>query len=69
MLMNVPYVGVVLAAGVFLLGHTINILINTLGAFVHGIRLHYVEYFGTFYEGGGREYRPFMEDRKYTIRR
>jgi V/A-type H+-transporting ATPase subunit I len=43
-----------------------NILINTLGGFVHSLRLHYLEFFGTFYQGGGREFTPFREERKYT---
>jgi V/A-type H+-transporting ATPase subunit I len=27
--------------------------------FLQGIRLHYVEMFGKFYEGGGKKYAPF----------
>ncbi len=26
---------------------------------MHGIRLHYVEFLISFYEGGGSEYRPY----------
>ena len=33
--------------------------INVLGAYVHTNRLQYVEFFGKFYEGGGRAYEPF----------
>lgn len=64
--LGVPYVGLLLAALVFIAGHTINILMNTLGAFVHALRLHYVEFFGTFYPGGGREFIPFRQERRYT---
>lgn len=63
---GIPYIGIVIAAIVFLFGHTINILISSLGAFVHSIRLHYVEHFGTYYAGGGKEFKPFKEERVYT---
>jgi len=54
--------GVVGALGfivVFLFGHTINIGINVLGAYVHVNRLQYVEFFSKFYEGGGKAFKPF----------
>jgi V/A-type H+-transporting ATPase subunit I len=50
---------VVLAALVFVFGHVFNVVINLLGAFVHPARLQFVEFFSKFYEGGGRDYRPF----------
>ncbi|MEN6430890.1 MAG: V-type ATP synthase subunit I, partial [Coriobacteriales bacterium] len=49
----------VLAAAVFVVGHTFNVVINLLGAFVHPARLQFVEFFSKFYEGGGRMYAPF----------
>ena len=64
--LKIPYIGLFVAAFVFIFGHIINILMNALGGFVHALRLHYVEFFGTFYSGGGREFTPFMEDRIYT---
>lgn len=66
MAIDIPWVGIPLAAVVFISGHVINILINSLGAFVHSIRLHYVEHFGTYYVGGGKEFQPFMEERRYS---
>lgn len=50
---------VVAAAAVFVFGHVFNVVINLLGAFVHPARLQFVEFFGKFYEGGGRPYAPF----------
>jgi len=67
--LEIPVIGIVIAAIVFLLGHVINILLNTLGAFIHSLRLQYVEWFGTFYEGGGVMFNPFKENRKYTVLR
>lgn len=50
---------------IFTLGHTLNFAINALGAFVHSCRLQFVEFFGKFYEGGGREFTPFEKNTKY----
>jgi V/A-type H+/Na+-transporting ATPase subunit I len=46
-------------------GHALNIAINALGAYVHTNRLQYVEFFGKFYEGGGRMFQPFGMKTKY----
>jgi len=62
----VPYVGVVLAPVVLVLAHVVNLLLQALGAGVHALRLQYVEFFGRFYDGGGRKYTPFQIERKYT---
>ena len=58
--------GVILFLAVFLVGHTFNLAINLLGAYVHTCRLQYVEFFGKFYEGGGKEFTPFVSDTKYV---
>lgn len=58
-------VGVIMFIIIFLLGHTLNLLINALGAYVHTNRLEYVEFFGKFYTGGGRKFEPFTEKTKY----
>ena len=45
---------------IFLIGHSINIFMNVLGAMVHPMRLTFVEFFkNAGYEGGGKEYKPF----------
>jgi len=66
--LSIPYVGWVLAPLIFVGSHTAILMLNALGSFVHSIRLHYVEFFGTFYSGGGVEFRPFKEERRYTCR-
>ena len=58
--------GVILFIAVFIFGHIFNMAINLLGAYVHTNRLQFVEFFGKFYEGGGREFRPFETETKYT---
>lgn len=40
-------------------GHTMLTFVKILEGFLQGIRLHYVEQFNWFYEGGGRKYNPF----------
>ena len=49
-----------------LIGHSINLFIGALGAYVHTSRLQFVEFFGKFYEGGGEAFTPFKFRTKYT---
>lgn len=47
---------------IFVIGHSINIFMNVLGAMVHPMRLTFVEFFkNSGYEGGGKEYNPFQK--------
>lgn len=57
--------GVIVFILVFLIGHSLNLAINALGAYVHTNRLQFVEFFGKFYEGGGRKFEPFAIHTKY----
>ena len=53
---------IVLAIVVLLFGHVLNILLSSLGAFVHPLRLTFVEYFkNAGYEGKGTMYKPFKK--------
>ncbi|NLM68347.1 MAG: V-type ATP synthase subunit I, partial [Enterococcus sp.] len=45
--------------------HALNIFLSLLGAYVHAARLQYVEFFGKFYEGGGRPFNTFKAAEKY----
>ncbi len=62
----IPYVGFIVGFIVIILGHTLNIALSTLGAFIHSARLQYVEFFGKFMEGGGKDFEPFKRECKYT---
>ena len=59
-------VGAILLTVALVFGTIFNLAINALGAFVHSCRLQYVEFFGKFYTGGGREFRPFERKTKYV---
>lgn len=56
---------IIFAPIVLIIGHSFNIAINALGAFVHSSRLQYIEFFGKFYEGGGKAFTPFRIKTKY----
>jgi V/A-type H+-transporting ATPase subunit I len=66
MVLGIPVVGIVLAVIILVGGHAYNIAVNILGAFVHSLRLNYVEFFPRFYSGGSEPFRPFREDFRYT---
>ncbi len=52
--------------GILVGGHIFNFAINALGAYVHSCRLQYIEFFGKFFEGGGRAFKPLMRSTKYV---
>lgn len=54
-----PIVGIPFAIIIMILGHTFNLALSILGSTVHSARLHFVEAFKSFFEGGGVEYKPF----------
>ncbi|MFY9399150.1 MAG: V-type ATPase 116kDa subunit family protein [Desulfomonilia bacterium] len=47
--------------------HIFNLLLGTLAAFIHSLRLCFVEFLLKFYEGGGREYSPFHLPQQRTV--
>jgi V/A-type H+-transporting ATPase subunit I len=51
--------GVVVGLVFGLLFHLVNFALGVFAPTIHGLRLHYVEFFGKFYSPGGQEYRPF----------
>lgn len=60
-------IGVIFFIVIFLIGHLLNMAINLLGTFVHTSRLQYIEFFGKFYEDGGRPFEPLTAESKYVI--
>lgn len=49
-----------------LLGNAINFALNILGCYVHDMRLQCLEFFGRFYEDGGKPFRPLNINTKYV---
>lgn len=51
---------------IFIIGHSLNFALCALGSYVHSSRLQFIEFFGKFYEAGGRKYKAFGIESKYT---
>ena len=60
--------GAIVFAIIFVVGHVLNLAINLLGAYVHTNRLQFVEFFGKFYEGGGKAFTPFSASKTKYIK-
>ncbi|UCG38618.1 MAG: hypothetical protein JSV00_10715 [bacterium] len=43
--------------------HTLNFVLGLFSPTIHSLRLHYVEFFGKFYQPGGKPYKPFRRHR------
>ena len=50
---------------IFLVGHALNFGLNLLGCFVHDLRLQCLEFFGKFYQDGGRAFAPLSVRTKF----
>ncbi len=61
-------VGVFFGILIYIVGHTFNIAMGLLSAYVHDGRLQYVEFFGKFYDGGGYAFTPLSLKLEYTYR-
>ncbi len=64
---GIPYIGLLFALVLLLGGNIFSFVINVMGAFVHSMRLQYVEFFGKFYGGGGRDFNPLTYRTNYVL--
>ena len=49
-----------------MIGNALNFALNLLGCFVHDMRLQCLEYFGRFYEDGGKSFQPLNINTKFV---
>ncbi len=62
---EVPYVGWLLMIIMLIIGHTFVMLLSSLGAFVHPLRLTFIEFYkNAGFEGGGRAYNPLKKTKE-----
>jgi V/A-type H+-transporting ATPase subunit I len=66
MVSQLPLVGIAGFVLVLIIGHLFNLFISGLSAFVHSIRLQFMEFFTKFYTGEGELLTAFSEKRTYT---
>ncbi|EJO18218.1 putative V-type sodium ATPase, I subunit [Streptococcus sp. AS14] len=50
----------------FIALHLVNMFLSFLSGYVHGARLIFVEFFGKFYDGGGKPFTPLKPSEKYV---
>jgi V/A-type H+-transporting ATPase subunit I len=62
---SVPVVSQIIFVVILLIGHGLNIFMASLGAFVHPLRLTFVEFYkNAGFQGGGKPYSPFMKKKE-----
>ncbi len=62
-MIDIPYVGWFFTGLVLLIGHTFVLLLSSLGAFVHPMRLTFVEFYkNSGFTGGGKAFRPLTKN-------
>lgn len=66
MVFDAGIIGMVLGVVLFVFCHLFNAGINILGAYVHSCRLQYIEFFGKFYEDGGKPFVPLRDTNRYV---
>ncbi len=63
--MDLGVLGWILGVVVFVGGHVFNIANSCLSAFVHSMRLQFVEFFTKFLQGGGHEFEPLRKEYRH----
>lgn len=66
LLFQIPYVGYPIGIIILIPLHAFNLALSLLSAYVHNARLQFIEFYGKFYDGGGRLFRPMGLCTKYT---
>ncbi len=67
LLIDVFLVGPFLTGILLLFSHFFIVFISVFATFAHSLRLHYVEFFGRFFIGGGTKFSPLASERAYTM--
>ena len=62
---SVPVIGLLFALLIYAVGHVFNLALSLLSAYVHDCRLQYIEFYGKFFDGGGKMFKPFSIQTKY----
>ena len=59
---SIPVLSIIIMVVILVIGHSINIFMSGLGAFVHPLRLTFVEFYkNAGFSGGGKQYNPFRK--------
>lgn len=58
-------IGFILSLLIYVVGHVFNLVLGLLSAYVHDCRLQYIEFYGKFYEGNGKLFKPLSINPKY----
>lgn len=59
---DIPVLNIIIMVIILVIGHSINIFMSGLGAFVHPLRLTFVEFYkNSGFTGGGKKYEPFRK--------
>lgn len=59
---DIPVLNILIMVVILVIGHSINIFMSGLGAFVHPLRLTFVEFYkNAGFTGGGKKYEPFKK--------
>jgi V/A-type H+-transporting ATPase subunit I len=66
LVLSVYLIGPVLDGVILLFSHFFIVFISIFATFAHSLRLHYVEFFGRFFIGGGTKFTPLQAERAYT---
>jgi V/A-type H+-transporting ATPase subunit I len=66
---TLTFMGIVLiliGIAVLVVGHLLNTALGLIGGGLQSLRLQYVEFFTKFYKGGGKKYRPFGMEKRFS---